>query len=68
MPPPNDDTVYHKLIVKKNLYFIIIFFFFIQEVLARIIKRTEVTKKVNKNNADHGILFEAANLIISYNQ
>eukprot|EP00828_Plagiopyla_frontata_P033554 TRINITY_DN4358_c0_g1_i10.p1 TRINITY_DN4358_c0_g1~~TRINITY_DN4358_c0_g1_i10.p1 ORF type:complete len:861 (-),score=104.07 TRINITY_DN4358_c0_g1_i10:110-2692(-) len=52
MPPPNDDTVYHKLI----------------EILVRIIKRTEVTKKVNKNNADHGILFEAANLVIYYNQ
>lgn len=36
------------------------------DVLKRIIKRTEVTKSVNKNNADHGILFEAANLIIHY--
>lgn len=35
------------------------------DVLMKI-KKTEVTKTVNKNNADHGILFEAANLIISY--
>jgi AP-2 complex subunit alpha len=34
--------------------------------LTRIIKKTEVTKSVNKNNADHGILFEAANLVIVY--
>lgn len=36
------------------------------DVLKRIIKKTEVTKSVNKNNADHGILFEATNLIIHY--
>ena len=36
------------------------------DVLMKVIKKTEVTKTVNKNNADHGILFEAANLIISY--
>jgi AP-2 complex subunit alpha len=36
------------------------------EILNKIIKKTEVTKTVNKNNADHGILFEAANLIITY--
>ena len=34
------------------------------ECLTKIIKKTEVTKSVNKNNADHGILFEAANLVI----
>ncbi len=34
--------------------------------MTKIIKKTEVTKSVNKNNADHGILFEAANLVISY--
>lgn len=38
----------------------------LNECLTRIIKKTEVTKSVNKNNADHGILFEAANLVISY--
>ena len=27
--------------------------------------KTDVTKSVNKNNADHAILFEAVNLIIS---
>ena len=36
------------------------------EALKKIIKKTEVTKSVNKNNADHGILFEATNLIIHY--
>eukprot|EP00743_Colponemidia_sp_Colp-15_P003250 GILK01003511.1.p1 GENE.GILK01003511.1~~GILK01003511.1.p1 ORF type:complete len:997 (+),score=186.65 GILK01003511.1:119-2992(+) len=38
----------------------------INEVLTRILTKTEVTKSVNKNNADHGILFEAANVIIHY--
>ena len=36
----------------------------LNEVLTRILTKTEVTKSVNKNNADHGILFEAVNLII----
>jgi AP-2 complex subunit alpha len=36
----------------------------LNEVLERILSRTEVTKSVNKNNADHAILFEAINLII----
>lgn len=36
------------------------------DILRRIVKRTEVHKSVNKNNANHGILFEAANLIIHY--
>lgn len=30
----------------------------------KIITHTEVTKSVNKNNADHSVLFEAVNLII----
>ncbi len=38
----------------------------LNECLNKIIKKTEVTKSVNKNNADHGILFEAANLVIAY--
>lgn len=37
------------------------------ESLTNIISKTEVTKSVNKNNADHGILFEAVNLIIHHN-
>lgn len=49
-PPPIDPTSFQILM----------------EVLMKVIKKTEVTKTVNKNNADHGILFEAANLIISY--
>jgi AP-2 complex subunit alpha len=36
----------------------------LNEVLERILTRTEVTKSVNKNNSDHSILFEAINLII----
>jgi AP-2 complex subunit alpha len=38
----------------------------ISDVLNKVISKTEVTKSVNKNNADHGILFEAVNLIIHY--
>jgi len=49
-PPPTDPNTYQILM----------------DVLMKVIKKTEVTKTVNKNNADHGILFEAANLIISY--
>lgn len=36
----------------------------LMEIINKILKKTEVTKSVNKNNADHGILFEAANLLI----
>jgi len=36
------------------------------DCLERVITRTDVTKSVNKNNSDHGILFEAINLIIHY--
>lgn len=36
----------------------------LNDVLHKILTKTEVTKSVNKNNADHGILFEAINLII----
>jgi len=35
-------------------------------VLVEIVNKTEVTKNVNKNNADHAILFEAINVIIHY--
>jgi len=34
------------------------------QVLQRVISTTEVTKNVNKNNATHGVLFEAINVII----
>lgn len=50
IPPPIDPSTFQTLM----------------DVLMKIIKKTEVTKTVNKNNADHGILFEASNLIISY--
>ena len=36
------------------------------ELLFKITTKTEVTKSVNKNNADHAILFEAVNLIVHY--
>jgi len=36
------------------------------DILKRIIKKTEVTKQLNRNNVVHGVLFEATNLIISY--
>jgi len=36
----------------------------INEVLMKIITGTEVGSNVNKNNADHAILFEAINLVI----
>jgi AP-2 complex subunit alpha len=35
-------------------------------MLMEIVSKTEVTKNVNKNNADHAILFEAFNLVIHY--
>ncbi len=38
----------------------------INEVLMKIITGTEVGSNVNKNNADHAILFEAINLVIHY--
>lgn len=38
----------------------------INEVLMKIISGTEVGNNVNKNNADHAILFEAINLVINY--
>jgi len=38
----------------------------LNEVLSHVLSHTDVTKYVNKNNADHAILFEAVNLIIHY--
>ena len=38
----------------------------ISDVLLKILTKTEVTRNVNKNNTDHGILFEAINLIVHY--
>lgn len=37
------------------------------EVLASVLKETEVTKSVNKNNSDYSILFEAVEVIIHIN-
>lgn len=39
----------------------------LQDILERIISKTEVTSNVNKNHADHSILFEAMNVIIHLN-
>jgi AP-2 complex subunit alpha len=36
----------------------------LNEVLTVIMRKTEVTKSVNRNNAEHCVLFEAVNLII----
>eukprot|EP00501_MAST-03F_sp_TOSAG23-6_P002260 GSMAST32.ASY1.ANO1.2360.1 assembled CDS len=49
-PKPTDTVLSNKII----------------KVLQQILKKTVVTKSVNKNNADHGVLFEAINLIIHY--
>jgi AP-2 complex subunit alpha len=40
----------------------------IEEVLTKILKRTDATKSVNKNNTDYGILFEAVNVVIHYDK
>ncbi|ETO31381.1 hypothetical protein RFI_05740, partial [Reticulomyxa filosa] len=50
-PPLDDKTSLDKL----------------QEILDRIVTKTEVTQSVNKNHADHAILFEAMNVIIHLN-
>jgi len=39
----------------------------LREILDAILTKTEVTQSVNKNNADHSILFEAVNVVIHYN-
>jgi AP-2 complex subunit alpha len=36
----------------------------LNEILVQIMNKTEVTKSVNRNNAEHCILFEAINLVI----
>lgn len=38
----------------------------LNHVLNDILTKTSITKNVNKNNADHSILFEAINVIIHY--
>jgi len=50
-PPPKDQNLTTKL----------------HDVLDRIVTKTEVTQSVNKNHADHSILFEAMNVIIHLN-
>jgi len=50
-PPPDDKTLLTKL----------------QDILERIVTKTEVTQSVNKNHSDHAILFEAINVIIHLN-
>lgn len=50
-PPPSEKSKLQKL----------------YEILERIVTKTEVTSNVNKNHADHSILFEAMNVIIHLN-
>jgi len=38
----------------------------ISDVLLKVITKTEVTRNINKNNTEHGILFECINLIVHY--
>lgn len=49
-PPPSDSGSLNK----------------INELMMKIMNKTEVTKNVNRNNSDHSILFEVFNLIIHY--
>eukprot|EP00485_Elphidium_margaritaceum_P005923 CAMPEP_0202695802 /NCGR_PEP_ID=MMETSP1385-20130828/9289_1 /ASSEMBLY_ACC=CAM_ASM_000861 /TAXON_ID=933848 /ORGANISM="Elphidium margaritaceum" /LENGTH=955 /DNA_ID=CAMNT_0049351879 /DNA_START=71 /DNA_END=2938 /DNA_ORIENTATION=- len=50
-PPPKDKNMLNKL----------------HDILDRVVTKTEVTQSVNKNHADHSILFEAMNVIIHLN-
>lgn len=36
------------------------------KLIKKVFLTTEVTKHVNKNNSDHGILFEAINVVLKY--
>lgn len=38
----------------------------IEEIMAKVLKKTDGSKSVNKNNTDYGILFEAINVVIHY--
>ena len=38
------------------------------ETLEKILNGTKITRSVNRNNADHAVLFEAVNLIIKYGE
>ncbi|KAK8795582.1 hypothetical protein WA158_000239 [Blastocystis sp. Blastoise] len=38
----------------------------LEDILRRILTKTEMTKNFNQNNVAHAILFEAVNLVISY--
>jgi AP-2 complex subunit alpha len=40
----------------------------IEEILTKVLKRTDASKSVNKNNVEYGLLFEAINVIIHYDQ
>jgi AP-2 complex subunit alpha len=52
LPPPTDSALLNEL----------------STILERIMTITEVTKSLNKNNADHAILFEAIHVIIHYHK
>lgn len=38
----------------------------IEETLTKVLKKTDASKSINKNNAEYGLLFESINLIIHY--
>lgn len=38
----------------------------IEEVMSKVLKKTDGSKSVNKNNTEYGILFEAVNVVIHY--
>jgi AP-2 complex subunit alpha len=40
----------------------------IEETLTKVLKQTNFSKSINKNNIEYGLLFEAINVIIHYDQ
>lgn len=40
----------------------------VEEILTKVLKRTDASKSINRNNAEYGLLFEAINVIIHYDQ
>ena len=40
----------------------------IEETLSKVLKRTDASKSINKNNVEYGLLFEAINVMIHYDE
>jgi hypothetical protein len=40
----------------------------VEEVLTKVLKRTDASEVLNKSNIEYGLLFEVINVIIHYNQ